>query len=122
MITITEHQMAAFQSVQLRRFEDELIAHLRENFSPVLQQHGLDDDRRRQVIQRGMARAREHDILSEYEVTRFVEYAFEYGGHFESLPWVTPVLRASHLSGEEKMDRLDAISTFTLRPCQDTHR
>lgn len=115
VLKITRQQMDLFQTAQQRRFEDALIARLRENFAPVVQQHGLDDDRLRQIIQRGLARAREHQIVSEYDVTRFIEYAFEYGGRFESLPWAAPVLRASHLSGAEKMDRLDAISTFVLR-------
>lgn len=115
LLQITKQQMELFEAKQRRRFEDEVIARLRENFGPLLQAHQLDDAKLRLVISRGIERAERYRILSEYDVRRFIEYAFEYGGHFESLPWVAPVLNAEDLAGDEKMDRLDAISAFTLR-------
>ncbi len=115
MFKITKHQMEVFQAAQQRRFENDLIARLRANFSPLLQRYNLDDAHLRQIIHQGIAHAQNYQISSEYDVTRFIEYAFEYGAGFESLPWIAPILTASHLSGEEKMDRLDAISAFTIR-------
>lgn len=108
--------MQAFQTAQLRRFVDDLVDHLHREFEPVLARHSLSDERLRQIILQGIERAKRYRIENEYDITRFIEYLFEYGAGFESLPWVVPVLNASHLSGAEKMDELDAISTFTLRP------
>ena len=115
MLKITTHQIETFQAADLHRFENELIVRLRENFTLLFEKHNLEDDRLRQIIQQGIARAKDYQIFGEYDITRFIEYAFEYGNGFESLPWIYPVLTASHLSGQEKMDRLDAISTFVLR-------
>jgi len=80
-----------------------------------LQQRSLDDPRLRLTIRDGVKRAQQYGILSEYDVTRFIEYEFKYGEGFEALPWAAPVLGASNLTGDEKMDRLDAIRVFTIR-------
>lgn len=115
MLQILEQQMQAFQDAQFRQFENKLVCHLKESFDSVLLQHQIDDAHLCRIIRQGIERGKHYRIVNEYDVTRFIEYAFEYGAGFESLPWVSPVLNASHLSGEEKMDRLDAVSTFNLR-------
>lgn len=112
---IRSEQMVSFEAAQWRRFEDEVIARLRESFGPTLQQRGLDDSRLRLTIREVVKRAKKYGVLTEYDVTRFIEYEFEYGEGFDSLPWAAPVLVAASLTGDEKMDRLDALSVFTLR-------
>lgn len=115
MFQITRDQISLFERAQWQRFENEVIARLRQNFEPVLRAFQLDDVKLRDVIHLGVQRAEKYNILSEYDVTRFIEYIFEYGGHFESLPWVQTVFDAQDLTGGEKMDRLDAFSAFILR-------
>jgi len=122
MLTITKAQMEALKAADFRRFESELITRLRENFAPVIEKHDLDDASLRQIIRQGLVRSETYQIYSEYDVTRFIEYVFEYGNQFESLPWAAPILTASHLSGEEKMDRLDAVSAFSLRQNEESYR
>jgi hypothetical protein len=115
VLQITKQQMAIFEAVQQRRYEDEVIARLRENFEQVLHRQQLDESILRLIIRQTIERASKYQILNEYDVTRFIEYVFEYGGQFETLPWAAAILNAGDLAGDEKMDRLDVVSTFTVR-------
>ncbi len=67
------------------------------------------------IVREANRRAAAHGILSESGVTRFVEFVFEFGAGFEKLPWVAPILGSPALDGEDKIDRLSAVSTFNVR-------
>jgi hypothetical protein len=115
MLQIAEAQMLRLDRVQQLRFESELVAHLRASFASTLQAHATDEEHLRRIVAAGMERAKTYGITSEYGIRRFLEYALEYWGRFESLSWSAPVLRAVDLAGDEKMDRLDALSLFEVR-------
>lgn len=115
MLELTRRQMAVFRDVHLRKFQDEVIDHLQQSFGSTMETLKLDDFRLRSIIDGAIEQAGKYGIVSRYEVTRFIEYSFEYGEHFDSLPWFRPVLIAEELTGEEKMDRLDGLTVFALR-------
>ena len=115
MLSISQRQMSIFRDVQIRHFQDEVIDHLRQSFGPSIEARRLDDARLRSLIDQTIERAGQHGVSGEYDVVRFIEFVFEYGDHFDSLPWAATVLNASDLTGGEKMDRLDAVSVFALR-------
>ena len=112
---ITQQQMQMFEEVQLQRFEDEVMAGLRQSFGEMIATHRLDDAGLRAIVGEATRRAATYGIVGESDVTRFVEFVFEYGGGFEQLAWAAPVLRSLELTGDEKVDRLGSISTFEVR-------
>lgn len=112
---INRHQMRLFEDVQRRRFEDEVIGNLRQSFGQTIEAHRLDDAGLRAIIREGVRRAATYGIQGESDVSRFIEFVFEYGGGSEQLPWAAPILRSPELAGDEKMDRLGAVSAFEVR-------
>ena len=104
MVTIRRKQMAAFAEQQRRQFESRLVAHVRKHFRSECE--ALGDEAVRARVQGGVARARQHGLASEYDVTRYVDVMFGLGPEFDSEPWAAAVLdeKGSHPTG--RMDRL----------------
>lgn len=112
---IGEQQFAAFQQDEWRRFEDRVVAHLAGSFRSLLMQRRLNEVATRALIGRCANCAGAFGIVGEEDLTRFIEYAVEYGEGFDLEPWAAGVLNAADISPDEKMDRLDAVTAFTLR-------
>ena len=113
MLTLSPKQIEAFHEAQLQRFENSLLCHLRERFSDFFA--SMDEATARKVIRQGSRRAETYGIVSEYDIRRFVEFFCEFRGKFEEQDWVSSVLKDPGLSGDQKMDRLDALATFSAR-------
>lgn len=59
--------------------------------------------------------AAQYGIVTQSDVTRFVEYTVIYGPGFDSKePWATRILLAAGLSGAEKMDGIDDHDQFEM--------
>jgi hypothetical protein len=115
VVIIREQQFAVFEAEQWRQFEQRVITHLRETFRVVLDKQQLAGPQLRQLIRAAVRRARSFKILSEQDVIRFIEYSLEYGDDFEWLPWAASILTAPEIAGDQKMDRLDRVTVFTVR-------
>jgi hypothetical protein len=110
VLVIRDEQMRVLRQARLRRFEDEMAAHLTKRFrgTPVVE----DINRLRLFVQEGIRLAGEHGIVIQYDVRRFLEFNAEYGADFDTIPWIAKILSDPTRSPSGKMDRLDAYSLF----------
>ena len=55
----------------------------------------LGEDKTRETIQQGIAKAKKYGIVSEHDVCIYIDMMFEYGDEFDvdpKLPWASQVL------------------------------
>lgn len=112
---IRSEQIDVLEVHQWDRFRQRVIAHLHEDFEALLEQRKLDYAGINLLVEEGVEHAETYGISGEDDVTRFIEYLVEYGEGFDSVPWAASVLKDPALSGDQKMDRLDDVTAFTLR-------
>ena len=108
MLQIREEQMLAFEQAALRRFEDEMVAHLAQ-FAPrhceVIGEPAL-----RQAIRLGMERARKYGLTNRGPVRFYLELMFMFGGDFDTDPqllWAIAVLNDPTI--RDQMVRADRL-------------
>ncbi|MBZ5618962.1 MAG: hypothetical protein LAQ69_09595 [Acidobacteriia bacterium] len=110
---IRSAQMAIFQVVQRKRFEDSMAAHLRVRFAG--RDVVADEDRLRTHVREGIKLAGEFGVVAPFDLRRFLEFSTEYGPDFHTTPWAAKILKDSTLSGCGKMEHLDDFTLFSLR-------
>ena len=109
---IRNEQFDQISTGLLETFEKSVAAHLRSRFSERLA--GTSDDALARLVHSGVENARRYGIVAEHDVRRYAEYMVEYQPDFDTTPWASPILRDVK-TGTEKMDDLDAHTTFELR-------
>jgi len=108
MLNIRPGQMEAFEQAALRRFENDMVAHLRK-FAP---RHCeiLDEEALRKIIRLGIERARKHGFTNVGPVRFFLEMMFLFGSDFDTdpqLPWAAEVLTDKAIKDQAlRADRL----------------
>ena len=95
MLTIRKEQVDAFRQHHLRKFADEMVAHL-QGFAP---QHwrSIGEQTGREVIRLGMEQARRYGFTNRGPVRFYVELMFLFGSYFDTdpqFPWANAVLTA----------------------------
>jgi hypothetical protein len=104
---VRHEQMNELQRQAERKFQNRLMAHLREMYPERLADQ--DDDDLREFCREGIVRARDLGIRAEYDVSRFLEYRVFLGESFDLArgpDWLMAILYGDG-SGTYKMDRLD---------------
>jgi hypothetical protein len=115
MLRIRPAQMQAFYEARLPRFEDDMLAYLRE-FSP-LHSRVLGPEGVRSIIRLGMARAGQYGFFGRGPVQLYIEMIFLFGVDFDTdpqFPWAGEILRDQTALGQaediarqsERADRL----------------
>ncbi len=115
----TEAHIEAFSQQQRLRFEDEMLAHLRQEYGDVLA--GRDDAWVRKLIQVGIDQAAEHGIVLERDVARYLELMLVLSPAFDDsdeTPWARNILTDVSLSPDEKLDRICEFVLFGERPSE----
>jgi hypothetical protein len=85
--------MRVFSRAALKSFEDRMMAHVKEFFPEKCKK--LGEEQTHETIRKGMLKARQYGILSEYDVCIFIDVMFEHGVDFDvdpELPWASQVL------------------------------
>ena len=116
MLTMRAEQMATLKAEGLRKFVDEMLAHLRKRCPK--QTEAMDDAALRESIGEGIAQAGEHGVTDENDVRRFLEYRTQYGPEFGQSPdtaWAGKILADKELDGTQKMDRIDEYHLFVVQ-------
>lgn len=108
MLVIRHAQLEAFSQAALLRFENELLAHLRQHLPA---HHGqLGDAGTRDAIRYGIRRAQAYGIESERDVAHYIRHLFLFGRDFDldpQLPWASRVLTDETIpTGEQRMAAL----------------
>lgn len=115
MLHIRKEQMEAFKSDILRKFEDGMAVHLRSQFPEQTKQ--MKEPELRELVHKGILRAREYEVMFEPDVCRFLECIMVYGIDFDTAPktaWAGKILRDKKMTGREKMDRIDNYEISVL--------
>lgn len=106
---ISPAQMQAFSDYMLRQFIDAMVKSLGGAFPE--QRQELGDQKLRQIIDRGIGRAREHGVLLERDVERYLRCLLRHGEDFGRSPetaWAQEILSTQAITGTAKMDRVEA--------------
>ena len=106
--TITTAHLEAFSRQQTQRFEDEMIAYLRQEFPAACAKWSEAD--LRALIQHGILTARGYNILLEPDVARYIEFMVTLSTDFDrsdQTPWAQPILIRCR---EPASARLDALA------------
>ena len=115
MLKIRKEQMEAFKSDILRKFEDGMAVHLRSQFAE--QTKRLREPELRELVHKGILRAREYEVMFEPDVCRYLECMIVHGVDFDKdakTSWAGGILRRRDLDGREKMNHIDDYEMFTL--------
>jgi hypothetical protein len=102
---------------ELRRFEDDLIAHFRDRLPGHMEQ--LGDDGAREAIRHGVVRAAGYGIVREPGVAAYVKLMFVLGPDFDRDPrlgWAEAILASPDVIDEDtRMKRLLDAAARELR-------
>jgi hypothetical protein len=108
MLIIRRDQMEIFREHMLKQFENLQLAHLNKYYAEECQ--ALGEEGVREAIRYGIEQANRHDVLIEYDVSRYINLMFNFGRDFDTdpaFPWAAEILKdEGTLSGSAKMDRL----------------
>ena len=106
-------QMSAFEAPMRRRFEQQLVEHIRQ-YHP--EQHSaLSTDEVLEAVRYGIRRAAAHGITREQDITRFVDVMMVLGRDFDDeprLPWAKQILQDESLG--EPGERLGELVRAAL--------
>jgi hypothetical protein len=111
MLVIRHEQMKVLGDAMQRQFELRTLERLHRNFPKQLENRM--DEELLTMIRRGISQAAGYGIVSQIDVTRYIEYMILYGPDFDSqLTRVGEILRTPGLQSAEKMDRIDDYDQF----------
>ncbi len=133
---IRQQQMDSFEQDGVRRFEDEMLAHLKS----VSARHCevIGDEKVRTAIRLGLENSKKYGFDTRGPVRFFIELMFMFGGYFDTdvqYPWASEALnspdypqqmfRADHLHGK-MLEYLNAVSgpgdVYAKRAMRETVR
>lgn len=113
MLTIRNAQMEVLAREIRRRFEQQVLLHLRKSLPDSVAR--FTDGELLHLIEAAVSKAHGYNITLQPDVVRFIEYVFLYDPEFDALPawdWAVRILNSAQLSGTQKMDRMDATDQF----------
>lgn len=93
MLTIRQEQFAVFSQLAVQKFEDWMLAHLRQFFPQQCRAAG--ESRLRETIQYGIQRAAVYDITSKRDVCKYIDLMIVFGRDFDTdkrFPWAAEIL------------------------------
>ncbi len=108
MLTIRQEQVDAFKSNAVRKFEDDMVDHLKQ-FAPK-RWKTLGEPGVREGIRFGINRARKYGFSYRGPVRFYIELMFMFGAYFDTdpqHPWATPVLQDPKMT--DQMIRADRL-------------
>lgn len=108
MLTIRNEQMLAFSQLSLRRFEKEMVVHIRRSYPA--QTANRPDPELAELVKRVTSKALSYKVESEDDIRRYIEYSMIYGEQMDTSaeqPWIGQSLRHPEWDGTRKMDVID---------------
>jgi hypothetical protein len=81
LLTVNDEQMQVFARREMERFEERVIAHLREHFPDRMA--GVSPQNARELVRHCVERARRHGIESERDIVLFANVVVALGPRFE---------------------------------------
>jgi hypothetical protein len=102
MLKIRKEQYEELGKISLKRFEDNMVEHIKEFFPE--NYDALGETVVRKVIEYGVERAEAHGFETEPDVNMYIDLMFLLGSHFDTdpqLPWAAEILQEE--STEDKL-------------------
>jgi hypothetical protein len=93
MLSIRPDQLAEFEHRAMRRFEERVLAHLREHFPKEME--ALDPEAAQSLVRDALHRARHYGLESESELASFADLSVALGPGFDTdprYPWAAEIL------------------------------
>lgn len=104
-MTTTDAHADALGNCQRTRFEDEVLAHLRN--ACLMECVQMSDDELRELIRTGIEKAGAYSILRERDVARYIELMLVVSPSFDEEEWAHDILSANWIPAHEKIERLN---------------
>src|SRR5438045_8647207 len=93
MVTIRAAQMSIFSQLEVQKFEEWLLLHLKKFFP---RQYKASSERQlRQTIQYGIKRAEAYDVKTRRDVCKYIDLMIVFGRDFDiddRYPWAREIL------------------------------
>jgi hypothetical protein len=93
MLTIRQAQFAVLSQLEVRKFEDWMLVHLKKFFPK--QCAALGDTQLRETVQHGIERAAGHGLTAKRDVCKYIDLMIVFGRDFDAdkrLPWAGEIL------------------------------
>ena len=93
MLTIRQAQFAVLSQLEVRKFEEWMLAHLRQFFPQ--QSSAMGESRLREAIQYGIERAATYDVTTRRDVCKYIDLMIVFGRDFDTdkrFPWAGEIL------------------------------
>lgn len=113
MFTLHGKQINIFKDAALKRFEDEMVEHIRAFFPNHYQ--AMQEQTARTVIQYGYMKAKSYDLNTIRNVCLYLNNMLLLGSNFDDdpqYPWAKEILTDKHI--QNPMIRIDKLSDKTL--------
>ncbi|MBZ5626743.1 MAG: hypothetical protein LAQ69_49910 [Acidobacteriia bacterium] len=106
MLTIRDEQWRVFADCAESAFINRVVAHLQRALPEICAEMG--EDAVRLSVARGIQRAREYRIDSEYDVVRFIDFLYVLGFEFDTEhAWARDILTDKLVPAEMRLDMID---------------
>ena len=105
MLIIRQEQRQVLSDYMYKRFVDDMTIHLRTNYTKQVEKTRETDLRK--MIEDGIEKAEQYEVVTVTDVTRYLEYMVTLGQHFDvdsQIDWVGQILRTKDMNGTEKMN------------------
>lgn len=113
MLVIRKEQIEVFSSYLLKQYIKNIELHLRSIFPK--QTENINQNELSDIINLSIRKAQTYNIISKYNIERFLEYMIKLNPDFdtdEKIPRVSEILQTTGLTGNEKMDLIDEHCMF----------
>lgn len=107
MLVIRKSQMDEFTKFELKKFEDSVVLHLRQDLPEKVK--GLPEETLRDIIQRGISVAEDYGIRIEDDVKRYIDLMFILGQDFDTSEesiWAGELLKKEEMEPEGRLDKI----------------
>lgn len=105
---ISSAHLEAFSEQQRRRFEDEMIAHLRGAYPD--ETADMSEAALCELVQEGIQKAKSYHVILERDVARYIKFMVEMSPDFdesEKTPWAKQILTRRMMTAQAKLDQIE---------------
>ena len=107
MLVIRKSQMDEFVKYELKKFEDFMVSHLRQELPEKVKD--VPEEILRNIIQKGISVAENYGIRIEDDVKRYIDLMFILGEDFDTSEesiWAGELLKKEEMEPEERLNKI----------------
>ena len=115
MLTIRQDQLAVFSQLEVQRFEEWMVVHLKKFFPQRCRAAGTAEIR--ELVRYGIERAEAHGFTAKREACKYIDLMMVFGRDFDNdprFPWASSILSKKRLPAP-KMQSLQGAAQKHLK-------